>query len=1265
MKPNTYLLTLALVFFSSLAFAQHTTITYVSKSKSTAQIEFKLHNYNVTDVKTEQGIAENYSLNGGSKIIKKGAPSLPRISKSIIIPNQKDVKLTVVDEKFIEIEDVLIAPSKGYITRETDPETVPYEFGDEYTQNSFYPKVKVALNDPYILRDYRGQVVHFNPFSYNPQRKLLRIYTDITVEITEVPLTNESKNVLANEKQKQLTTEFQQIYKEHFLNYSNNLKYTPLEEEGEMLIISPEKYVAELDTFIQWKRQRGMQVTLTEFSTIGTTAQELQSYVQEFYTTHNLIYLLLVGDAEDIPSLEKSGDSDAGYGHISGDDSYAEVFVGRFSAESAEDVQTQVNRTIYYERDINETDTWIPNGIVISSDEGGGGEGDDGESDSEHMDNIRTDLLNYGYALVDQIYDPGATPSDVAESVNEGRSVISYVGHGSDFSWVTSGFSKSNVDQLTNDNKLPYIFDVACVNGNFHGQTCFAEAWMRATNNNNPTGAVAIIASTINQSWSSPMDAQDEMIDILTESYENNVKRTFGGITINGAMHMIDEYGTDGANMANTWTIFGDPSLLVRTKVPEEITATHNPVIYVGTSNFMVQADDNCTVSLTANNEIIATGITESGEANLEFDAIENTTTLKLTITGYNKKTYQAEITAVSPDSPYVIYDSNSINDEDENNNQQADIGEQLKLNVQLKNISEVYNAFNIETKLRTADANLVLIDSTENYGNILLADDSLINNAYTINLKDTIEDQHKIRFNLMATGEDSEASNYEWESSFSLTVNAPKLEILNHFVQDEAFNNNSLLDPGETVDLMLIIKNNGHAPLENITGNVDFIGGSSYFELIDSVVESVNLLANQIDTLNFIVTVDQQEVIDTSAVIRFSLMDNTYDFYSVIDTTQIQIGEIPRHFISDQGDVTLTSDIAYFYDSGGEDATYSSDESYSITFLPKDGMGLVKANFIQFDVEEDDTDGGCFDYLTVYNGTSAESNVIGEYCNENPPAEIIASNDQGALTFVFQSDSYVENEGWKAEITTEQALEVKFIVTDDNGPVKDALLEFNYDQDSTDANGEVVFKNVGKGDNIAYAVSKTGYEKHESSLSVTGNITEYVDFNFIGYMVTFEIKQGNVKLPEVIVDFNSEQKATDTQGKAVFEYVMPDNLDYTVSKSGYDNLNGTLQVESNDTTLALQLSISTGLNNLKSDELKVYPNPSNGSFNIEIYNENVTSYQIDIYDVIGSIVYSKQIQNQKYIQEPIHLSHKSKGIYFLTIKSEDGTVISRRLLIH
>ena len=134
------------------------------------------------------------------------------------------------------------------------------------------------------------------------------------------------------------------------------------------------------------------------------------------------------------------------------------------------------------------------------------------------------------------------------------------------FSWATPYYSVDQVVKTYNFIKLPFIISVGCQIGNFADYTCLSEAFMRSSFYGIAKGAIAICASSINQTWNAPMAAQDEMNDlIVSNSYEN-----IGGIFVNGMFQMIDEYSYNGIEMADTWILFGDPSLKLRKPTSQE-----------------------------------------------------------------------------------------------------------------------------------------------------------------------------------------------------------------------------------------------------------------------------------------------------------------------------------------------------------------------------------------------------------------------------------------------------------------------------------------------------------------------------------------------------------------------------------------------------------------------------------------------------------------------------------------------------------------------
>jgi len=573
MKRNLlgFILSLILMFVSYITNAQEwqmvggqkasveTQINLLSAKSQSMQLEFKFNAYALENVSTIKGMENVIKIPSCSRTKVKGAPDLPKISQALAIPDAAGMVLKIVNSEFIELDNVDLVPSKGVITRDKDPKSIPYVYGEVYSKDEFYPSNIAETADPYIIRNIRGQNVIVNPVQYNPVTRKVRVYTKITVELVDQTIS--TKNVLSVNPSIQNDEVFDNVLSNHFINYTkSSSKYSPISESGKkMLIVCYSDFMDEIAEFVSWKESIGYTVTLVNYSSIGSSSA-LKTYVQNQYDQNGISYLLLVGDNAQVPSSNTSaGDSDNNYGYTSGSDHYLDIFVGRFSAENASQLQTQIDRTIYYERDVNSSDTWFKKGVGIASNEGGSG-GDDGETDEVHMNNIENDLEGYGYTI-DRVYQDGGSASQLSTALNSGRGIINYVGHGSNTSWASMVYSQANVNSLTNENKLPFVISVACVVGNFTNMTCFSETWLRATNNGNPTGALVFCGSTINQSWASPMCAQDEMDDLLVaDSYI-----TYGGMFINGVFQMIDEYGSDGNNMADTWTVFGDPSVQMRT----------------------------------------------------------------------------------------------------------------------------------------------------------------------------------------------------------------------------------------------------------------------------------------------------------------------------------------------------------------------------------------------------------------------------------------------------------------------------------------------------------------------------------------------------------------------------------------------------------------------------------------------------------------------------------------------------------------------------
>lgn len=493
------LFSLAIALISLTAWSQNWNLINPAKTENPVKkliddsperkiVKFQVNAYSLVRTLTDRGEAFHVNTPKGSKMLEKGNPELPKLSTSLIIPDAVHTEIEVIYQDYIELDGLDIAPSKGVIYRNQNPDDIPYTYGETYQTDAYYPGKLASAGSPYILRNYRGQAITIYPFQYNPVSKTLRIYTDITVEVKSAAGT--AKNIRTPNAAIRLTEEFNEIYDRHFLNYSQN-RYDPLEEgtPGRMLIISYGDFMDEMQDFVQWKREKGIDTEIIDVDDVGSTSSDIDTYIENQFNANGLNYVLLVGDAGQIPTNTSSDDSDNEYGYILGDDHYIDLFIGRFSAETGAQVTNMVEKIISYERDMAAGNDWLSHAFGSASSEGGDGQGDDGESDLEHINNITTDLENYGYTTTN-VNQAGGDDAQISAVLNDGASLINYVGHGSATSWGNTGYSNDDINALTNAGKLPYGWSVACINGAFRGQTCFAEAWLRAEDNGAPTGAV-------------------------------------------------------------------------------------------------------------------------------------------------------------------------------------------------------------------------------------------------------------------------------------------------------------------------------------------------------------------------------------------------------------------------------------------------------------------------------------------------------------------------------------------------------------------------------------------------------------------------------------------------------------------------------------------------------------------------------------------------------------------------------------------------------
>jgi len=1181
------------------------------------------------------------ALPGEGRTAEVGLPQLPKVTRALVVGDDAYMEVHFLDGDYVDLT-MNVAPSKGNFSRTIDPATVPYTFGSAYTQDAFWPAVNGDRNAPYIMRDIRGIAVNAYPFQYNPATHTLRVWYRLHLEVVRTGV--DTQNVKTRHAAA-LNRSFYDIYSRRFVNLTPT-RYDTLGQNGSILVVCYPNFMEAMQPWVDWKIQKGFDVQLVDVTTIGTSASAIMSYIQNLYDTpgSDLTYVQLVGDAAQIPTFSVSGGgSDPSYSLLEGNDSYPDIYVGRFSAESVADVETQVERSIYYERDITgENSDWLHKGTGIAS-ALGSGQGHNGEADYQHMNLIRNDLMDYTYTDVDQIYDNnGGTAAMVTSALNEGRSVVDYCGHGSNTTWVSTGFSNTHVNALTNDNRLPFIQSIACVNGNFVSITCFAEAWLRATDNTTgePTGAIAFYGSSINQDWDTPMDSQDEFIALMV----GEVRNTTGSLYYNGSCLMLDNYGNAGVSMFKTWHIFGDCSIQVRTDSPTPFALDYLPSLFIGLESFEVNAGvEDALVCLSYNGEILGRGFTgPDGSAVLQLNNVpEEPCDLTLTVTGYNKTTFVGTLPLQPNDCPYVIIDDPEI---DDNGNGVIEFGETLSLSADCENVGNE-PAYSATAVLTCNDEYVTLLDYSENIGTITSSTLLQLNDIFSLRLADNIPDLHEVTLTITITAEDAEGETYEWSHSALFTAHGPNIAIGNFNISDGAGNNNGKLDPGETVVLSIPLQNTGSCNSPDVIGRL--VCNNTYVTISQPEVTIGVMEPGASETVTFTVGLSEDVPGNDIIPIGLGVFAGAYVFQaSILQGTPALV----ENFENGLNYMGWTM-------SGDADWTLDTDNAYEGTYCLRSGaITDGQTTSAEFDYDVTATGSMVFyrntaseinaDYLRLY----IDGNLKGQWSGLSQWLPItIALTDTGVHTFrwTYSKDQSVSSGydcAWIDNITFPG-------VTPDPMPIialsRDAV-EFTDVPVHETASTDVTLYNFGTA-NLAGTIQTPECftaalpSRTRGNNAQRENVRDSYEFELTPFeTLTFTL-------------FFTPTAGIDYSGEVIFATNDPyaPELALPITANGYDSVGNN---PDNRGVTALQGN---------------YPNPFNPATNVSFSLSASEQVELMIYNVRGQRV--KTLVNET-LQAGSHSvtwngdtdggGLASSGVYFLSMKAGRYTAVKKMILL-
>lgn len=580
--------------------------------------------------------------------IEVGHPELPILARAVAIPGVGAPRLEILEEVWQNVAAHPPVPSRGALTRDVDLDAAPYVFSEVYAQNGVWPAEFCELGRPFLVRDRRGVTLRVHPVRWNAGSGHLEALVRLRVRIV-IEGDGGANTILTPPRP--AGRSFAPVMNAVFGDRSTTKAADPDSEEmagqdttERLLIVTHASLKTAVADLVSWKQERGYVVEVLDVDDLGGAAEGIHAVVhQRYHASEGLAHLLLVGDATLVPTntgTYHGAASDGMFGLVSGDDLFVDVLVSRLPARTAAELSLMTTRSVIYERNPQSNGSWYNKAAGIASDEGR-------PTDYERADALRGDMLAGGFTQVAQIYQSlGGSRTAIAAAVNEGASLINYLGHGSGTGWLSVPFNTSDVHQLTNTTAWPWIIDVACHNGDFvrpQGE-CFAEAWLRAQHGGQPAGAVAVIAASSLASWVPPTVMQETIIDRLM----NEGQVQIGALLAAGVAEVLVRYqGTqEGRKLMEQYNLFGDGTLQVRSRRPDPLVVSHPANLEAGRPELTLALPAGARAVLTDRTGVLARADQIGSDPVLLIPSRDLVLgeVIRLTVTASNSMTYRVAL---------------------------------------------------------------------------------------------------------------------------------------------------------------------------------------------------------------------------------------------------------------------------------------------------------------------------------------------------------------------------------------------------------------------------------------------------------------------------------------------------------------------------------------------------------------------------------------------------------------------------------------------
>ncbi|MCD4690330.1 T9SS type A sorting domain-containing protein [bacterium] len=598
-----------------------------------------------------------------------------------------------------------------------------------------------------------------------------------------------------------------------------------------------------------WKTRKGVPASIVTIEWIDATyegedaAERVRAFIADAHDTWETTWILLGGDTAVVPVRyafamdceanyqpddndipcdlyysdldgDWNADGDAVFGEVAdGIDLIADVFVGRASVETMDDVDAFVAKTLSWEHGDNggyQLDMLFAGEILWSDPYTDSGLG---------LDMIDSESVPPRYDPIDKQYESQGNESreSIIAALNDGQCHFLHDGH----AWFTvlgcgDGYlDRADASALTNLTAQPLVYSIGCWPAAFD-KDCVAERFVE-----NPSGGAAAFIGNSRYGWGSPGNPGYGYSDRFMAEYYRCVfldavrhagtalaaaKAAFAPLSQTENVYRWHQYELNllGDPEMPLWT---DHPIVLNVAHPESVSTSGSPVdVIVWTTQGTVE---NALVCVTNGHDLYERALTgPDGSVTLSVSTTQPHE-LAITVTAANSLPYESTI-AVGLTGAYLTAGDITFDDgAGGNGDGLPGPAETTDMTFTVTNLGGG-SAPDATAVITTSDVWITPLADSAAFGEIAAGATVASTTPYSIQIGAGCPDGHVA---LLEVAISSAGLGETWNEVLPVTVHAPVLSVASYSIDDASGGDgDGIAEPGENLRVMVELLNSGGA---------------------------------------------------------------------------------------------------------------------------------------------------------------------------------------------------------------------------------------------------------------------------------------------------------------------------------------------------------------------------------------------------------------------------------------------------------------------